>query len=326
MVCLNKICKKIFILISLALTIMLTACSGGGGGSSSSSSYYESSDSYETESAANEMPNSQEYTKSARKKVKNYNLVADTKKFDDTYTNIKNVLDKYKGYIDSSSYENRDLKNLYLDMRVPNQNADLFLKDLKDIDNFNLISEIENASDVENQYVDVEKRLAALNRKLDKLYELQKDQKDIDAILNLEEKIADTISNIEMLEGNKEILDNDIEYTRISLHLTEVYTGPDTVSKETEPSFKDELKGEVVESVAFYKQLSKGLVYLSIKLAPLIVILVILLVVNKNKKKNKVLDRSNSDARNNKTNVFNKKPKDKKDDNKEDKTNSFLDI
>lgn len=309
-------------IIPLALTMMLTACSGGG---SSSSSYYELSDSYQNKSVTSEMPNSQEYTESARKKVKSYDLVADTKKFDDTYTNIKNVLGEHKGYVNSSSYENRDLKNLYLDMRVPYQDVDSFLKDLKNMDNFNLISEIENASDVENQYLDVEKRLAALNRKLDKLYELQKDQKDIETILDLEEKIADTISNIEMLEGNKEILDNDIKYTRISLHLTEVYTGPDTVNKETEPSFKDELKGELVGSVAFYKQLSKGLIYLSIKLAPLIVILVILLVVNKKKKKkkNKVLDRSNSDKRNNKTNVFNKKHKDKKDDDKEDKANSF---
>lgn len=311
-------------IIPLALTIMLTACSGGG---SSSSSYYESSDSYENKSVTSEMPNSQEYTESARKKVKSYDLAADTKKFDDTYTNIKNVLDKYKGYIDSSSYENRDLKNLYLDMRVPYQDVDSFLKDLKDMDNFNLMSEIENSSDVENQYVDVEKRLAALNRKLDKLYELQKDQKDIDTILDLEEKIADTISNIEMLEGNKEILDNDIKYTRISLHLTEVYTGPDTVNKETEPSFKDELKGEVVGSVAFYEQLSKGLIYLSIKLAPLIVIFVILLIVNKKKKKNKTLCGSNSDSKNNRTNIFNKKSKDKEEDgNKKDKNNSFLDV
>lgn len=322
MVCLNKIGKKIFMVIPLALTMMLTACGGVGG---SSSSYYESSNSYETKSAANEIPNSQEYTESARKKVKSYDLVADTKKFDDIYSNIKNVLDKHKGYIDSSSYENRDLKNLYLDMRVPYQDVDSFLKDLKNMDNFNLISEIENASDVDNQYLDVEKRLAALNRKLDKLYELQKDQKNIDTILDLEEKIADTISNIEILEGNKQGLDNDIKYTRISLHLTEVYTGPDTVNKETDPSFRDELKGEVVNSVAFYKQLSKGLIYLSIKLAPLIVILIILFAVNKKKKNKKALNGVSKDVESGKK-LFNKKTANKNNSDKKNEDKSFLDV
>lgn len=309
-------------IIPLVLTMMLTACSDGG---SSSSSYYESSDSYQNKSVTSEMPNSQEYTESARKKVKNYDLAADTKKFDDTYTNIKNVLGKYKGYIDSSSYENRDLKNLYLDMRVPYQDVDSFLKDLKDMDNFNLMSEIENSSDVENQYVDVEKRLAALNRKLDKLYELQKDQKNIDTILDLEEKIADTISNIEILEGNKQGLDNDIKYTRISLHLTEVYTGPDTVNKETDPSFRDELKGEVVNSVAFYKQLSKGLIYLSIKLAPLIVILIILFAVNKKKKNKKALNGVSKDVESGKK-LFNKKTANKNNSDKKNEDKSFLDV
>lgn len=309
-------------IIPLALTMMLTACSGGG---SSSSSYYESSDSYQNKSVTSEMPNSQEYTESARKKVKSYDLVADTKNFDDTYTNIKNVLGEHKGYVNSSSYENRDLKNLYLDMRVPYQDVDSFLKDLKNMDNFNLISEIENASDVENQYLDVEKRLAALNRKLDKLYELQKDQKDIETILDLEEKIADTISNIEMLEGNKEILDNDIKYTRISLHLTEVYTGPDTVNKETDPSFRDELKGEVINSVAFYKQLSKGLIYLSIKLAPLIVILIILFAVNKKKKNKKALNGVSKDVESGKK-LFNKKTANKNNSDKKNEDKSFLDV
>lgn len=323
MVCLNKIGKNIFVVIPLALTIMLTACSSGGG--NSSSSYYKSSDSYITESVANEIPNSQEYTESARKKVKSYDLVADTKKFNDTYTNIKNVLGEHKGYVNSSSYENRDLKNLYLDMRVPYQDVDSFLKDLKNMDNFNLISEIENASDVENQYLDVEKRLAALNRKLDKLYELQKDQKDIDTILNLEEKIADTISNIEILEGNKEILDNDIKYTRISLHLTEVYAGPNAVNKETEPSFKDELKGEVVDSVALYKQLSKGLIYSSIKLAPLIVILIIFFVVNKKKKNKKALNGVSKDVESDKK-LFNKKTANKNNADKKNEDKSFLDV
>ncbi len=307
-------------IIPLALTMMLTACSNSG-----SSSYYESSDSYENKSVASEMPNSQEYTEGERKKVKSYDLMADTKKFDDTYSNIKNVLDKHKGYVNSSSYENRDLKNLYLDMRVPYQDVDSFLKDLKNMDNFNLISEIENASDVENQYLDVEKRLAALNRKLDKLYELQKDQKDIDTILNLEEKIADTISNIEILEGNKQGLDNDIKYTRISLHLTEVYTGPDTVNKETDPSFRDELKGEVVNSVAFYKQLSKGLIYLSIKLAPLIVILIIFFAVNKKKKNKKALNGVSKDVESDKK-LFNKKTANKNNADKKNEDKSFLDV
>lgn len=267
--------KKIArLFIVLTICSMLVACGGSGISVSKSKSY--SDNSYNTESSSsNENYDDDNSEDLSRRQIKKYNLEADSKTFDETYAGVKALLPKYKAYVDNANFSNSNKKRVSTNMRVPSANVQSFIEDIKSVEGFNLLYESESTTDVENSYVDVEKRLTALNKRLEKLYELQEKEKNIDRILDIESKLQDTITSIEQLEGTKEGLDRDVAYSEVDLTLTEVYTG-NRKNEPTEAPFGEELAGVMKSTGKAYRSLAKGLLFTIIYLLPTIVIFLIL--------------------------------------------------
>lgn len=261
---------------------MLVACSSGGGGGvgtslSKSSSYVSDNYNVESDSASEDYNNQESDTpeKSARRQIKRYNIEADSKTFDKTYAGIKALLPKYKGYVDNASFSNSNTKRISTNMRVPSASVQEFIEELKTVEGLNVLSESESTTDVENNYVDIEKRLTALNKRLEKLYELQEKEENIDRILDIESRLQDTISSIEELEGTKQGLDRDVTYSEVDLLLKEVYTG-NKKNEPTEAPFGEELAGVIKDTGKTYRGLAKGILFTLIYLSPMIIIIVVL--------------------------------------------------
>lgn len=96
-----------------------------------------------------------------RRKTKSYNIGADTREFDTTYSEIKKLISENNGYVDSSSYFDSNKKNVSLAAFIPKDNVENFLTKLKEIKTFHLLEEREYSSDLENAYTDVETRLSS---------------------------------------------------------------------------------------------------------------------------------------------------------------------
>lgn len=267
--------SKIMVVVSLCS--LLVACSSGGGGGdgtiSQSKSYIAETADMDYSPATSE--NNPEPKEAARRQIKRYNIEADSKTFDKTYAGIKALLPKYKGYVDNASFSNSNTKRISTNMRVPSTSVQDFIEEIKKVEGFNLLSESESTTDVENNYVDVEKRLTALNKRLEKLYELQENEKNIDRILDIETRLQDTISSIEELEGTKQGLDRDVTYSEVDLLLKEVYTG-NKKNEPTEAPFGEELAGVVKDTGKTYRGLAKGILFTLIYLSPIIIIIVVL--------------------------------------------------
>lgn len=280
----------IFISLIFILSLFLVSCS------SSSDSFrlkttnkpYEINninDNYTPESS-NYKPNN---ITNERREVKSYELGADTRDFDNTHNNIKDEVSKEKGYVDNSNYYNEDVKTVQLQVFIPKDNVEKFLENIKKIDKFNLLYEREYSEDAEKSYTDIEKRLDVLEKRLTKLQELQKNETDVDRILDLEDRISNVLNEIEQLKGNKQNLDRVVKYSRINISLKEVYQAKDT-NQEQEIKFGDNIKDFFKDAIRFNKDLFMALLYIIIKYGLVIVLIVIALIIyNKNsKKKNKI--------------------------------------
>lgn len=283
--------KSIIFLLSICiLSSFLISC-----GSSSDSFRLKTMDkSYEinnindnyTSESSNYKPNN---ITNERREVKSYELGADTRDFDNTYSSIKDEVPKENGYVDNSNYYNEDVKTVQLQVFIPKDNAEKFLENIKKIDKFNLLYEREYSEDAEKSYTDIEKRLDVLEKRLTKLQELQKNETDIDRILELEDRISNVLNEIEQLKGNKQNLDSVVKYSRINISLKEVYQAKDT-NQEQEIKFGDNIKDFFKDAIRFNKDLFMALLYIIIKYGLVIVVIVIALIIyNKNsKKKNKI--------------------------------------
>ena len=262
----------------IGMCSLLVACSSGGGGSyasyNSSSRHEYTAESENQDVGYDKSANSNPGQETSRKQTKNYYIEADTEHFDSLKDKVTGLIAKYKGYVDNANYHNEDHQSVSMDIFLPAQDADKFIKDLEEDDNFNLLSKQESLQDVEDDYTDIETRLEALNKKLDKLYELQKGQKDVNLILDLDSRINDTIEQIEVLKGNKKGLDNDVKYSNIHLNLTEITTISN--NKGTEPTFSKELSGVVHGTYALYQSLVKNLVFIIVFLSPVIIVITLL--------------------------------------------------
>lgn len=240
--------------------------------------YTSESSNYESDNIINE-----------RREVKSYELGADTRDFDNTYSSIKDEVSKEKGYVDNSNYYNEDVKTVQLQVFIPKDNVEKFLENIKKIDKFNLLYEREYSEDAEKSYTDIEKRLDVLEKRLVKLQELQKNETDVDRILDLGDRISNILNEIEQLKGNKQNLDSVVKYSRINISLKEVYQAKDT-NQEQEVKFGDNIKDFFKDAIRFNKDLFMALLYIIIKYGLVIVVIVIALIIyNKNsKKKNKI--------------------------------------
>lgn len=270
----TKKISKVMVVVSLCS--MLVACSSGGGGdgaASQSKSYIAETADMDYNQATNE--NNPEPEEAARRQIKRYNIEADSKTFEETYSEIRALIPKYKGFLNSSSLSNDDSKRVSTNMSIPSANVQGFIEEVKSIKGFNLLYESESTTDVENNYVDIEKRLTALNKRLEKLYELQEKEQNIDKILDIENRLQDTISSIEELEGTKKGLDRDVAYSEVNLNLNEVYTGSNK-NEPTEAPFGKELAGVVKKTLKVYRGLAKGLLFTLIFLSPVIIIVFVL--------------------------------------------------
>ena len=265
------------VMVVLSLCSMLVACSSGGGGGdgtvSQSKSYIAETADMDYSPANND--NNPEPEEAARRQIKRYNIEADSKTFEETYLGIRALIPKYKGYVNSSSLSNDDSKRVSTNMRIPSANVQEFIEEMKSVKGFNLLYESESTTDVENNYVDIEKRLTALNKRLEKLYELQEKEQNIDKILDIETRLQDTISSIEELEGTKKGLDRDVTYSEVDLTLKAVYTG-NNKNEPTEAPFGEELAGVIKATGRTYKGLAKSLLFILIGLSPIIIIVVVL--------------------------------------------------
>lgn len=164
-----------------------------------------------------------------RKIIKTANVTAETKEFDNAIAYLEGLCAAQGGYVESSSIRGRSINSKYsyryanYTIRIPAENLDIFTSELGDT--LNIISSSSNANEVTSTYYDIKSRIEVLElqkESLQQMYDNYTDYKDIDSLLNLQDKLFDVIAEIESYQTQIKLYDDQVAYSTLHLNINEV--------------------------------------------------------------------------------------------------------
>lgn len=161
-----------------------------------------------------------------RKLIKTISMNVETENFDSLLGNIKQRVAALGGYVEqeeingTSYYAARNNRYASMSLRIPNDQLESFVNEVTEISN--VIWKNENVQDVTLQYVDVESHKKALQTEQDRLFELLEKAESMEDIIAIESRLSEIRYELQNYESQLRVMDNQIEYSTISLHIEEV--------------------------------------------------------------------------------------------------------
>ena len=255
----QKYLKAAAVILAAAIVISaFCACSKGGG--------YPHSASYElndmpgfSDGLANDYEKPQEGQEDSagqkvnEKLIKRVEINAETLKFDEAKNDILEQVSLAGGYISNSriaggeryGYDRRTLKSAELEIRIPQEKLDTFLKEVGG--RINVYSSQEKITDATETYYDIQARLDTLNSKKEALSGMLEKAENTSQLLDIQEKLYQTIAEIESYKARLLVIDSQVNYSTVYLKLYEVETythvEEESFGKRVANSFKEGWKG-----------------------------------------------------------------------------------
>lgn len=245
--------KKIMLILTLSVIILMAACSSSGGDYSAleniisenfsktddAGAYYEEEAkyAYEESDMLDDEPGSGEYyegdedvnvadikdVKIPDKIIKTANVSVEVENYKESIKRIKSVIDKWQGFIsneneNSYSYMASNIITIRVDSKNFGNLIEELVADVKKVENKSI-----SAVDVSEEFVDIETRLKT-KKEVEKRYiELLKKAYTVTDILYVEEKIRVVREEIEAKEGRLKYLKDRVAFSTITLEVKEYY-------------------------------------------------------------------------------------------------------
>jgi hypothetical protein len=175
----------------------------------------------------------------------------------------------FGGYVSGSSvyvhtYDSGTWKDGYITVRVPEAEHPLFLDEIENLGE--VTSRSVSGQDVTEEYIDVSARLENLKRQEQRLYEVLNMSRTVEEVLSLEKEIERVRGEIDSLTGRLTYLNDRVEFSTISIRLTE----PDRVI------YSWGLGNAVSESARGFISMVNALIILAGYLLPIVILLTVL--------------------------------------------------
>lgn len=149
------------------------------------------------------------------------NLALETKEFDDASKALAALVADVGGYFESKTVNQGYYRSMDAVVRVPVANFTSFLD--RAGETAHAVNRSEYLDDVSEAYYDQESRLTTQRVKLERLQELLGKAEDMADIITIESAISETELEIEYLTGSLRKYDSQINYSTVTLSLSEVY-------------------------------------------------------------------------------------------------------
>ena len=224
-----------------------------------------------------------------RKLIRTVSLSLETKEFDSVLTNLSTKTTELGGYIETSSvngnsYSHHSTRYASYVIRIPADKLNEFVEVVSELGN--VTQKNESVEDVTLRYIDVESHKKALKTEQERLLELLSKAENMEEILTIESKLSDIRYEIENYESQLKTMDNQIDYSTVSVYVDEVERVTDTGEK----GFFEEIKERFGNSLYVVARGIRGLVIGILGSLPILivcggVIAVVVIVVRKILKK-----------------------------------------
>ena len=158
---------------------------------------------------------------SSRKLIKEISLEIETKDYDKYIESLRQSISSSGGYIESSSETNRtDFRSFNAVIRIPVKKTDDFTSAAAN--NATVKKRSENVKDVTEQYVDIEARINVYKAEEESLVAIMKQSQNVKDLLSVKEQLADVRAKIESYTAQLKSLENQTDYSTISIWVSEV--------------------------------------------------------------------------------------------------------
>lgn len=182
------------------------------GGSYKTTDYYEESMAAETYDAQAPVEKNKVIVYSS--------LSMETKDLDGVIDDIENTVESFEGYISYSSLSTYDTsRTYYVTVRVPSNQMDAFIQTMKTKGNVTYYSKSQD--DVTDSYTDSTSRLESLKKEEKRILELYEQAENIEELITVEARLTEIQEEITYLESTLNNLDKSIDYSTISIDVTE---------------------------------------------------------------------------------------------------------
>lgn len=217
---------------------------------------------------------------SKRLVVKSGKMSLEVDKFDEAEVKITEITNKYGGNISTStsSMSSSGKKQGTITVRIPAEKFDAFVPEISHIGK--VMSQNINASDVTEEYIDLEARLKTQKELEQRLYDLLKTKTSaLSDILEIENKLADVRSKIESTEGRMKYLMSQASFSTLAISVYE----PNLLETTSGGGFFDEIWDAIKSGLRGLTGVIKFIIIAFIALLPFLIIAYIIYIIIRKK-------------------------------------------
>ena len=219
-----------------------------------------------------------------QKLIKTIRMEAETEDLDVLLPQISAKIGELGGYVENqelyngSSYSSYRHRNASLTIRIPAENLNGFVEDVKGVSN--VVSYNESTENVTLQYVSTESRVKAMEVEQERLLELLGKAENMADLLEIEARLTDVRYELESVTSQLRVLANQVDYATVYLYISQVkvYTEVEeqTVWQRIGSGFKENLRSIGEDMTDFFVWLvtySPQLIVWAVIIAAAVVIL-----------------------------------------------------
>jgi hypothetical protein len=154
------------------------------------------------------------------KLIKSSVISLEVETYDEAFTNIKEIVSLYRGYISESDERDAEGRKYgYTIIRVPREYFEETIEDIKTLGEVDVAKT--TVQDVTEEYIDLEARLTNLKKQEERYLEVLAVATTVDEILKVENQLERIRGEIESYEGKMRYLDDSIDYATIRIDMKE---------------------------------------------------------------------------------------------------------
>ena len=264
-----KMRKLTTLLLALAMTVAsLTACGASTNSMTADVAMpeaaapmenmkYEMEDAVLYSSASTAGGNTSANVQTGQKLIRRVSIDAETEDLEALLGSLSIKISSVGGYIknqdlyNGSAYSSYRYRSASLTIRIPAENLDNFIQQVKDVSN--VVNYNESQEDVTLTYVSTESRIKALETEQERLLELLSKADNMSDLLEIEARLTDVRYELENVTSQLRVLANKVDYATVNLYIDQVkvYTEVEeqTVWQRIGTGFKQNLEdiGEGLE-------------------------------------------------------------------------------
>ena len=219
-----------------------------------------------------------------QKLIKTVRMDVETEDLENLLPQISGKISSLGGYVENqelyngSAYSSYRHRSASLTVRIPAENLDGFVEDVKGVSN--VVTYNESTENVTLQYVSTESRMKALEVEQERLLELLGKAENMADLLEIEARLTDVRYELETVTSQLRVLSNQVDYATIHLYISQVkvYTEVEeqTVWQRIGSGFKENLRSIGEDMTDFFVWLvtySPQLIVWAVIIAAAVVIL-----------------------------------------------------